>query len=224
MCLLARRQVVTGDPGGWIVPLKVVGAGVGRTGTHSLKIALEQLLGGPCHHMLEVLADPDQVPGWMDAIEGRPVDWSTVPAGYVSLVDWPGCSFWPELSTANPDALVLLSVRDPESWYRSASNTIFQSFDKTPPELQPWMNGMRKLLRERFSDRFEDPTEMMDAYERHNSAVRQAIPPSRLLEWSPEEGWSPICDRLGLEAPNQPFPITNTTDEFRAMIGLSPLP
>ena len=77
--------------------LKVVGAGVGRTGTHSLKIALEQLLGGPCHHMVEILGDPAQAPGWIDAIEGRPVDWSTMPTGYDSIVDWPGCSFWAEL-------------------------------------------------------------------------------------------------------------------------------
>ncbi len=204
--------------------LKVVGAGVGRTGTHSLKIALEQLLGGPCHHMIEILGDPSQAAGWMDAIEGRPVDWSTMPVGYLSLVDWPGCSFWPELSAANPDALVLLSVRDPESWYRSASNTIFQSFDKVPPELQPWMDAVRRLFGDRFSDRLGDPVAMMDAYERHNAAVRQAIPSARLLEWEPGDGWDPICDRLGVDVPNEPFPVTNTTDEFRAMVGLTPLP
>ncbi len=204
--------------------LKVVGAGVGRTGTHSLKIALEQLLGGPCHHMVEILGDPAQAAGWIDAIEGRPVDWTTMPAGYVSLVDWPGCSFWPELSAANPDALVLLSVRDPESWYRSASNTIFQSFDKVPPELEPWMKAVRTLLHDRFSDRLDDPTAMIDAYERHNAAVRKAIAPSRLLEWAPADGWGPICDRLGMDVPGEPFPVTNTTDDFRAMIGLAPLP
>lgn len=204
--------------------LKVVGAGVGRTGTHSLKIALEQLLGGPCHHMVEILGNPAQVPGWIDAIEGRPVDWTTMPAGYVSLVDWPGCSFWPELSAANPDALVLLSVRDPDSWYRSASNTIFQSFDTVPPELQPWMQAVRTLLRDRFSNRLDDPTAMIDAYERHNAAVRQAMAPSRLLEWTPGDGWGPICDRLGMDVPGEPFPVTNTTDDFRAMIGLAPLP
>jgi hypothetical protein len=203
--------------------LKVVGAGVGRTGTHSLKIALEQLLDGRCHHMIEVLGDPPQAQGWIDAIEGGPVDWSTMPGGYVSVVDWPGCSFWPELSAANPDALVLLSVRDPESWYRSASNTIFQSFDKVPPELKPWMDAMQVLLRDRFSDRFDDPTSMMDAYERHNAAVRQAIPPTRLLEWAPDDGWDLICDRLGIEVPGGPFPVTNTTDEFRAMVGMAPL-
>ncbi len=204
--------------------LKVVGAGVGRTGTHSLKIALEQLLGGPCHHMLEILGDPTQASGWIDAIEGRPVDWSTMPVGYVSLVDWPGCSFWPELSAANPDALVLLSVRDPESWYRSASNTIFQSFDKVPPELQPWMEAVRKLFGDRFSDRLEDPGAMIDAYERHNWAVRQAIPSTRLLEWEPGDGWDPICDRLGVDVPSEPFPVTNTTDEFRCHGWLDPSP
>jgi hypothetical protein len=203
--------------------LRVVGAGVGRTATHSLKIALEQLLGGPCHHMIEVLADQSQVPTWIAAIEGGPVDWSTMPPGYVSLVDWPGCSFWPELSKANPDALVLLSVRDPESWYRSASNTIFLAFDMMPPEMRPWLNAVRALLRDRFSDKFDDPTAMIDAYECHNAAVRRAIPGSRLLEWAPEEGWEPICDRLGLDVPDQPFPRVNTTDEFRAMMGLQPL-
>jgi len=203
--------------------LKVVGAGVGRTGTHSLKIALEQLLGGPCHHMVEILGDPTQMPGWIDAIEGRPVDWSTMPAGYVSIVDWPGCSFWPELSSANPDSLVLLSVRDPESWYRSASNTIFQAFDTVPAEAQPWMSAVRALLHDRFCDRLDDPTAMMDAYERHNSAVRRAIPASRLLEWAPGAGWEPICERLGCEVPTEPFPRVNTTDEFRALIGLAPL-
>ena len=200
--------------------LKVVGAGVGRTGTHSLKIALEQLLRGPCHHMLEVLGDPTLASGWIDAIEGRSVDWAMMPAGYVAIVDWPGCSFWPELSAANPDALVLLSVRDPESWYRSASNTIFQSFDKVPPELATWMNAVVDLMRDRFSDAFDDPTVMMDAYERHNEAVRMGIPADRLLEWSPTDGWDPICDRLGIEVPSNPFPVTNTTDEFRAMVGM----
>src|SRR4051812_27773969 len=101
--------------------LRVVGAGVGRTGTYSLKLALERLLGGPCHHMLEVYNNPGQIPVWTDAIEGRPVDWSALLAGYRAVVDWPGVAFWRELAAANPDAFVLLSVRDPDAWYRSAS-------------------------------------------------------------------------------------------------------
>jgi hypothetical protein len=204
--------------------LVVVGAGVGRTGTHSLKLALEQLLGAPCHHMVEMLADPDQVPGWIDAIEGRPVDWSAMLERYGSIVDWPGGSFWPELSAANPDALVLLSVRDPDSWYRSASNTIFLAFDRVPPEAAPWMDAVRKLLHDRFSDRLDDPTAMMDAYERHNAAVRANVPADRLLEWTLGDGWDPICERLGLPVPAEPFPVTNSTNDFREMIGLPPLP
>jgi hypothetical protein len=200
--------------------LVVIGAGVGRTGTHSLKLALEALSGDPCHHMMEVLGDPTQVPAWVDAIEGRPVDWSQMLTRYGSIVDWPGASFWPELTAANPDALVLLSVRDPESWYRSASNTIFLAFEHTPPELAPWMEAVRRLMRERFSDQIDDPTVMMDAFVRHNDAVRAAIPADRLLEWTPGDGWDPICDRLGLPVPAEPFPVTNTTDEFREMLGM----
>ena len=203
--------------------LAVVGAGVGRTGTHSLKLALEHLTGAPCHHMVEMLAHPDQAPAWIDAIEGRPVDWAAMLESYGSIVDWPGGSFWPELCAVNPNALVLLSVRDADSWYRSASNTIFLSFDRVPPEAAPWMTAVRQLLHDRFSDQFEDPTAMMDAYERHNAAVRANIPSARLLEWTLGDGWEPICDRLGFSVPSEPFPVTNSTSDFRQMIGLPPL-
>lgn len=203
--------------------LKVIGAGVGRTGTHSLKIALEQLLGGRCHHMVEVLSDPSQIPTWIDAIEGRPVDWSAFLGDYRSQVDWPGASFWPELLAANPDAMVLLSVRDADSWYRSACNTIFVAMRQGPPEGEAWMAAMRKLLHDRFSDQLDDRTAMIDAYERHNEAVRSKVPADRLIEWTPADGWGPICERLGLAVPEEPFPVTNSTDDFRAMVGLPPI-
>jgi hypothetical protein len=203
--------------------LKVVGAGVGRTGTNSLKLALEHLLGGRCHHMFEVVADPTQVPLWTSAIAGGPVEWSGMPAGYDSVVDWPGAAFWPELTDANPDALVLLSVRDPESWYRSASNSIFLILDNCPPDLKPWFATMRGLLRDRFSDQLDNPTVMMDAFERHNAAVRTAIPPQRLLEWRLGEGWEPLCERLGVDVPSEPFPATNAMNDWRANFGLAPV-
>jgi Sulfotransferase domain len=204
--------------------MRVVGAGVGRTGTHSLKLALEQLLGTPCHHMVECFGQPDQINGWTDAIEGRSVDWSELLAKFGAIVDWPGGSFWPELTSAYPDALVLLSVRDPEAWYRSASNTIFLGFDPDGPELDDWMTAVRKLLHDRFSDDFANPTAMMDAFMRHNDAVRAAIPPSRLLEWTAADGWEPICDRLGLAVPAEPFPVTNTTAQFRETLGIDAVP
>jgi hypothetical protein len=206
--------------------LQVVGAGVGRTGTHSLKIALEQLLDGRCHHMLEILADPTQIPLWTDAMYGRPVDWDKVLDGYVAQVDWPGAAFWRELSDTYPDALVLLSVRDPESWYRSASNTIFLTFDHVPEEaghMLPWLQAVRHGLAERFCDRFDDKQAMLDAFVRHNETVRATIPAARLLVWEAGDGWEPICERLELPVPTEPFPRVNTTDEFRAMLGMPAL-
>ncbi|HEV3225425.1 MAG TPA: sulfotransferase [Acidimicrobiales bacterium] len=203
--------------------LKVVGAGVGRTGTHSLKVALEQLLGGRCHHMVEILADPPQMEAWTDAIDGRPVDWNEMLANYVSIVDWPGGSFWRELLAANPDALVLLSVRDPEGWYRSASNTIFQTFERVPSEGEDWGEALRRMMQDRFSDDFDNETAMIDAFERHNDAVRREAPAAQLLEWTPGDGWEPICERLNVPVPAEPFPVTNTTEDFRVMLGLPPL-
>jgi hypothetical protein len=203
--------------------LKVVGAGVGRTGTHSLKIALEQLLGGPCHHMVEVFAHPEEVSVWTDAIDGKPVDWGALMSGYTAQVDWPGGGFWPELSAANPDALVLLSTRDPDKWYTSCSNTIFAGMRAMADGGDEWMSAMLRLFKERFSDEIEDRDAMVAAYERHNEAVRAAIPKERLLDWTPSDGWEPICERLNLPEPSEPFPVTNTTKEFREMLGMPPL-
>ncbi|MEA2207786.1 MAG: hypothetical protein QOF54_263 [Solirubrobacteraceae bacterium] len=205
--------------------LKVVGAGVGRTGTNSLKLALEKLLDGRCHHMLEVIGDaPTQVPGWTEAIDGRDVDWQELLGDYVAQVDWPGASFWRELSAANPDALVVLSTRDADGWYRSASNTIFNVFENPPPGLERWFkDAVPKMFRERFCDELGNRAAMIDAFERHNAEVRAGVPADRLLEWTPADGWGPICERLGVAVPGDPFPLTNTTQEMRERLGLPPL-
>jgi Sulfotransferase domain len=203
--------------------LKVVGAGVGRTGTHSLKEALERLLGGRCHHMIEVFAHPEEIPVWTDAIEGRTVDWAHLMDGYLAQVDWPGASFWPELLEANPDALVLLSVRDPEAWYESATNTIFAGLSQSHEALGEWAVSMKRLLGDRFSADFADKHAMIAAFERHNDDVRRRVPPAQLLEWRPQDGWGPICDRLNMAVPEDPFPVTNTTSEFRALLGMPPV-
>jgi hypothetical protein len=200
--------------------LQVVGAGVGRTGTHSLKLALETLLGGTCHHMVEVFAHPDEVPVWTTAIDGGEVDWAELMKGYTAQVDWPGASFWPELSAANPDALVLLSVRDPDPWFTSCSNTIFDGIGAMVEQGNDWMAAMLRLFKERFSDQIGDRAAMTAAFERHNETVRATIPPERLLEWSATDGWAPICERLGVAVPDEPFPKVNTTAEFRSMLGM----
>ena len=196
---------------------------MGRTGTHSLKDALQVLLGGTCHHMIELLGHPEEIPAWVDAIEGRPVDWNQVLARYTAMVDWPGASFWREILAANPDALVLLSVRDPDAWYKSATDTIFTGLGRSDGELGPWMASVRKLLGQRFSDDFENKDAMIAAFLRHNDEVRAEVPAGQLLEWTPADGWEPICERLGVAVPDEPFPKVNTTDDFRAMMGMPPL-
>jgi Sulfotransferase domain len=199
------------------VVLKVVGAGVGRTGTLSLKLALEQLLGGRCYHMLEVFEHPDHVPLWNEATAGSLEDWDAIFGDYVAAVDWPVASFWPETSAAYPDALVVLSVRDPKEWFESASSTIFAiPWDDTVPMLA--MAGA--VIKSRFTPDYLDETAAIAAFERHNAAVRAAVPPSRLLEWRPADGWAPICERLDLPVPDAPFPHANTRDEMRTMLGL----
>jgi hypothetical protein len=197
--------------------LRVVGAGVGRTGTLSLKVALERLLGRPCYHMVECFGSPDHVPTWADASRGRPVDWGHLMAEYGAAVDWPAAAFWSELSEANPDALVLLSTRaDAEAWWRSASDTIFVPLDDIPQEMHLWRDMVLDVFASRFTDRIDDHDAAIAAYEAHNAAVRERTDPERLLEWQPGDGWEPICRALGLPVPAEPFPHTNTTAEFRA--------
>jgi hypothetical protein len=199
------------------VTLRVVGPGLGRTGTYSLKLALERLLGGRCHHMAEVLADPERhLALWGPVLRGEEADWNEVFAGYVAQVDFPGAAFWREICGAFPEALVVLSTRPAEAWYRSAAATIFQLGEGHGS------SPFRDVWRERFGDRFDDPDAMIAAYERHNAAVRSFVPANRLVEWTVGDGWEPLCDRLGLSVPDEPFPWTNTTEEFRSHNRLDP--
>jgi hypothetical protein len=198
--------------------LRVVGAGLGRTGTHSLKVALEQLLGGPCYHMREVFEHPDHVPTWHAAMHGEPVDWEPIFEGYVATVDWPGCTFWREFSAMNPNAIVLLSQRDSaDTWWKSASNTIFNVMGPASPmpsDGNQWLEMARKMM-ERFSPQWNEEAAAKAAYEAHLASVRAEAPADRLVEWQPSDGWGPLCAALNVAVPDEPFPVTNTTEEWR---------
>jgi hypothetical protein len=207
--------------------LKVVGAGLGRTGTHSLKIALEQLLGAPCYHMLEVFGRPDDIAVWHRAVNGDEPDWNEFLSEYSATVDWPACAFWRELVAANPDAVVLLSSRDADGWWTSANNTIFQVVHRELPPGEDTGRAQMDMALDMFAKRFtpswRNEAEAKRAYEAHNADVRASVPADRLIDYRPGDGWAPICDKLGLSVPSEPFPHVNTTDEFRAMLGMEPL-
>ncbi len=203
--------------------LRVVGAGLGRTGTHSQKLALERLLGAPCYHMLETFGRPDDIPVWHRAVDGDLPDWHTFLSDFEAAVDWPVAAFWGELSDAFPDAAVLLSTRDPDSWWTSASNTIFQivAGELAENEINAGQQSMAlDMLTKRFTPHWMDEDEAKAAFVAHNEAVRAAIPKERLVEWQPGDGWEPICNALGLPVPDEPYPHVNTTSDFRVMTGL----
>jgi Sulfotransferase domain len=199
--------------------LKIVGVGLGRTGTNSLKLALEQLLGGPCYHMFELIAHPQQVPLWERALRGEDVDWDSLFAGYAATVDWPGCAFWRDLAAANPDAPVLLSTRDSaQTWWASMEQTIVPALRgpmlSDHPDLMRGQEMVRELFRTRFTPDFADREAAIAEYERHCEDVRREVAPDRLIEWQPRDGWEPICRHLGLAVPETPFPHENTSEDF----------
>jgi hypothetical protein len=187
--------------------LLVVGAGLPRTGTRSLKEALEILLNGRCYHMEEVFSNLDHVPVWRRALTGEPTDWNGLLEGYVAAVDWPASAFWRELSAANPQALVILSTRSrPRSWWRSADRTILPGARMTQPaDLREWQCLFRELLDTRLSPDWSRESSADDAHDRHNEQVRAAAPP-RFLEWQATQGWEPLCRALGVAVPDRPFP------------------
>ncbi len=107
--------------------IQVVGAGLYRTGTKSLKAALEVLLGRPSYHMAEVFIHPEHVATWHNAALGNMPNWHEFLKNYDATLDAPAAYFWPEISSAFPNALVLLSVRSEESWWQSASQTVMKT-------------------------------------------------------------------------------------------------
>lgn len=195
--------------------LKVVGAGFGRTGTLSLKSALEELGFGPCYHMVELFHKPGALDQWIEITGGAPADWHTVFTGYQATVDWPACAFYHELMHTYPDAKVLLTVRDPEKWYESAYNTIYQATQRNPA-LSPHTRLVHDLVWERtFRGQFEDKDSAIAVFMQHIEEVKQHVPPEKLLIYDVKEGWEPLCTFLEVEVPTgTPFPHLNDRDNF----------
>jgi hypothetical protein len=203
----------------------VVGAGLGRTGTASLKQALELLLDGRCYHMFEVSQNPGHDLLWQAAVGGEAVDWDAMLGAYAATVDWPACAFWRELAESNRDAVVLLSRRDsPEQWWASMERTIVPTLKQPVPDDRPDLARHRRMVRDLLSRTFtpdwHERDAAMAAYERHLRDVRGSADPARLVEWTPGDGWSPLCAALDLPVPQEPFPHENKREDFRVRIGL----
>ncbi len=201
--------------------LSVIGAGFGRTGTLSLKLALEQLGFAPCHHMMEVFANPGQAPVWLSAAKGEEVDWSELLADYKASVDWPSCHFWRDLATHYPEAKVILSTRDPRRWYKSISETIFPAMaGEMPGEggAADVISMARHIVSENTFGGRTDEAHVLDVLARHEAEVKRTVPAGRLLVFNVAEGWGPLCRFLEVPVPDMPFPRTNSSEEFRARL------
>ena len=215
--------------------MKVIGAGFGRTGTMSLKAALETLGSGPCYHMTEVFAHPEHAEFWVAAWRGETVDWDGVLGKYKAAVDWPACTFYEELMERHPDAKVILSVRDPVRWYESVRKTIYELSVVVPrhPFYRIGYTFVRLLVFRgpgnidladeiiwdgTFDGRFEDKAYAMEVFERHTEEVKSRVPPEQLLVYEVGQGWGPLCEFLGVEVPDEPFPRLNDAAEMRRRV------
>jgi hypothetical protein len=193
--------------------LKMIGAGYPRTGTSSLKLALEQLGFGRCHHMREIIMNPQSAALWVDAAMGHP-DWERIFEGYQSCTDAPGCSFWRELADYYPDAKVLLSVRDPQDWFDSTQATVFSEQMLGMRSGTPMGEFFAKAVVQDFGEHIHDRDFMLAQFERHKQEVIAAIPEPRLLVFDVREGWEPLCAWLGVPVPDAAFPHSNTREEM----------
>jgi hypothetical protein len=210
--------------------LDLIGAGLGRTGTLSLKLALERLGYAPCYHMIEVLTAPERARHWLERTPTGSHDWDAIFRGYRASVDWPAAAFWRELAARYPAAKVLLSVRDAERWYDSVMNTIYPVMLQGPPERAPRsLHDFHAMVYalicdQTFAGRLDDRAHARRVFEAHNQAVIDAIPASRLLVYRTGDGWEPICRFLDVPVPDEPFPHVNDTAWYRARTGLAAIP
>ncbi len=199
--------------------LQVIGAGFGRTGTHSLGLALEKLGFSPCYNVLQVSKSPEHTALWNNAIDGKKIDWDRLFRDYNSSVEWPTVAFLPQVTQHFHQAKVILTVRESDSWYESAIKTIFNGLELSaynPDPTKRERSGMlRSLILERtFQSRYRDRDFAIRVYEQHNQRVREMVPSNRLLEFNVKNGWKQLSDFLGKTAPDEPFPRLNVREDF----------
>jgi hypothetical protein len=199
--------------------LQVIGAGLGRTGTLSLKAALEQLGFGPCYHMTRIFEHIEHGPMWQQFAAGARSDWDSLLGAFNSAVDWPASYFWRELAAFYPQAKVILTVRDSERWFSSIDGTLFRFMlaSEVPDDeaARRQIAMARDIVQQRtFGDCITDRAHVIDVYERHNRTVQQTLPTERLLTYDVAQGWAPLCAFLNAPVPDEPFPRINAQQEL----------
>lgn len=200
--------------------LEIIGAGFGRTGTYSLKAALERLGFGPCHHMSEVIGNPEQIALWTEVATGAPA-FGSIFRGFRSAVDFPVSAYWQDVLAVTPGAKVILSDRDPEEWYGSFSQTILPLIlDKAawPDNRRAWFEMIDKVIVGKALGGRADREGILAAYRANAAAARTLEAEGRALVFRSRDGWKPLCDFLGVDVPDEPYPKTNARAEFFAAV------
>ena len=207
--------------------LKVIGAGFPRTGTTSLKSALELLGFGPCCHMWELMK-PEHAwrwPMWRRAVDGKPVHWPTLYRGFESAVDAPGCYFWRKLARAYPEAKVILTQRDWYGWWVSTQRGAMVGEaqgdrNRIDPVMAATIGRMDAAIAREWGSSFEAAPGvsreqfLREQFHRHAEIVKSEIAPERLLVFQVTEGWAPLCRFLGVDEPGVAFPHENDIGDF----------
>jgi hypothetical protein len=219
--------------------MKLIGVGFGRTGTMSLKAAIEEL-GFPCFHMIDLITGEDRerdLPYWSRIANDEPVDWHEVFEPWEATIDWPACSRWEQIIAAFPDAPVLLNIREFDGWYKSCANTILavkqaalagelpEDANREGPSPELWETIEKLIWQGDFQGRFDDREWMRRMYDERIETIKRKVPADRLIVWElGKDGWEPIASALGVEVPDTPFPRLHDTNEFRTEFGLEPIP
>jgi hypothetical protein len=218
--------------------MKMIGVGFGRTGTMSLKAALERLGADPCFHMIDLIIGENKerdLPYWVKIADGEPVDWHEVFEPWQATVDWPAASRWREIVDAFPDVPVLLNVRDFDGFYKSCENTILavkeaaqagelsQDANREQPAPELWGAIEKLIWQGDFQGRFKDKEWVRGMYYDRIETIKREVSSDRLVYWELGDGWEPLADALGVAAPDEPFPHLHDTNEFRTEFGLPAL-
>lgn len=197
--------------------LQIIGAGLGRTGTASLKVALETLGFGRCYHMTEIMQNPEYTQDWINAANGK-ADWDKIFKDYGATVDNPGCAFWEELADYYPKAKVILTVRDAEKWFESTNETIHSVDFATFIKNSPWGEMIQRTVFDTMGNRMQDKKFMVSFFNNRTEKIANTIAPDRLLVYQVKEGWGPLCEFLDVPVPDMDFPRINSRDETKELL------